>query len=125
MVSVTYIITALLVVRTDGFCELTPPVDTTHGPVRGQIHSYDGSVVHVFKGIPFAAPPTGDLRFAPPQVPEPWTEPMETTSYRNRCVANAKVDALFFYPPRRAPPMDEDCLHLTVVAHPPSDSVQR
>ncbi len=44
-------------------------VETTSGPVRGD-HKRGAFRV---KGIPFAAPPVGDLRFCPPQVPEPWT----------------------------------------------------
>ncbi|MFZ5669285.1 MAG: carboxylesterase/lipase family protein [Pseudomonadota bacterium] len=47
-----------------------PVVATRSGPVAGQ--RLEGVVA--FKGIPYAAPPTGDLRFAPPRPPAPWTE---------------------------------------------------
>lgn len=43
-------------------------VDTTSGAVAGRV--VDG--VTVFKGIPYAAPPFGENRFAPPRPPAPW-----------------------------------------------------
>ena len=42
-------------------------VSTTRGRVRGTLE--EG--VHVFRGIPYAEPPVGPLRFAAPQPPEP------------------------------------------------------
>lgn len=48
-------------------------VSTTNGPVRG----YREGGLNVFKGLRYAAPPLGALRFAPPQKPQPWTEPAD------------------------------------------------
>jgi para-nitrobenzyl esterase len=47
---------------------VTPPVRTTTGLVTGR--SEGG--LHVFRGIPFARPPVGALRFQAPQPAEPW-----------------------------------------------------
>src|SRR5512134_3768697 len=44
-------------------------VETTGGAVRGV---RDGDT-WAYLGIPYAAPPVGDLRFAPPAAPEPWS----------------------------------------------------
>ena len=44
---------------------------TTSGPVKGII--VDG--VSGYLGIPYAAPPVGNLRWQPPVPPEPWKEP--------------------------------------------------
>ncbi|MEW5632178.1 carboxylesterase family protein [Streptomyces hydrogenans] len=55
-----------------------PLVTTTRGPVRGERRA-DGS--SRFLGIPYAEPPVGDLRFAAPEPPEPWTEPLDATAY--------------------------------------------
>src|SRR5262245_29561198 len=40
----------------------------------------EGGVV-AFKGIPFARPPVGALRFAPPQLPEPWSGVRDATRF--------------------------------------------
>ncbi len=45
-----------------------PVVETGQGRVGGR--SEDG--VYVFRGIPYARPPVGELRFAPPEPPAPW-----------------------------------------------------
>ena len=52
-------------------------VDTVHGPVRG---TSDGSV-RSFRGIRFAAPPVGELRWRAPLPPDPWTEPADATAF--------------------------------------------
>lgn len=46
-----------------------PSARTTYGVLNGTIE--DG--ISLFRGVPYAAPPTGPRRFAPPQPPEPWT----------------------------------------------------
>jgi para-nitrobenzyl esterase len=52
-------------------------VVTTKGPVRGRRRP--GSVA--FLGIPYAQPPVGDLRFAQPVPPDPWTTEWDATQY--------------------------------------------
>ncbi len=56
-------------------------VITSAGPVRGVV--YDG--VREFKGIPYAAPPVGALRWAMPQPVKPWTEIRDASKYGNAC----------------------------------------
>ncbi|KAM5262696.1 liver carboxylesterase 1-like [Ctenodactylus gundi] len=64
-----------------------PLVDTTHGQVLGKYLSLEGFAqpVAVFLGVPFAKPPLGSLRFAPPQPAEPWDKVKHTTSYPPMC----------------------------------------
>ncbi len=52
-------------------------VETSNGKVRG----YERRGVIKFKGIPFAAPPIGDLRFKPPAPIEPWSGVRDTLEY--------------------------------------------
>ncbi|WP_432165566.1 carboxylesterase/lipase family protein [Streptomyces sp. bgisy031] len=54
-----------------------PVVRTAHGPVRGERRA---SGVR-FLGIPYAQPPVGELRFAAPVPPEPWSDVLEATTY--------------------------------------------
>ena len=53
-------------------------VETTLGPVLGSVRATSkGRHYRSWQGIPFAAPPVGNLRLVPPQQPQPWTEVMD------------------------------------------------
>jgi para-nitrobenzyl esterase len=84
------------------------PADTvqlTSGPVRGKI---EGDV-RVFLGIPYAASPTGPLRWRAPQELTPWTETRESTSFGPSCPQpGMQADGRF----------SEDCLYLNVWSKP-------
>ena len=58
-----------------------PVVDTSYGPVRGT----DRDRINVFKGIRYAAPPVGDLRFRAPMPPERWTEVADASEFGFAC----------------------------------------
>ena len=58
-----------------------PVVKTRAGAVRGTV---DGSV-RVFLGIPYAAPPVGNLRWQPPQAHASWTDTLEASRAGNSC----------------------------------------
>ena len=54
---------------------------TRHGKVRGT-EIADG--VLAWRGIPYAKPPVGELRFRPPEPPEPWSGARDALGYGNR-----------------------------------------
>ncbi len=56
---------------------MAPSAVTRSGPVVGT----DATDHIVFKGIPFAAPPTGALRWQPPQREATWSEPLDATTF--------------------------------------------
>ncbi|HEY6132194.1 MAG TPA: carboxylesterase family protein, partial [Halioglobus sp.] len=84
--------------------------DTKNGPVIG---SSDADNTYAWQGIPFAAPPLGELRWRAPRPAEPWQEVRETIAFRDPC-------------PQLSGPLDglpddsgavvgnEDCLYLNI-----------
>ena len=56
----------------------TEVYSTAYGDVRGVVL---GSDVELFAGIPYAAPPVGELRWKKPQDPEPWTGVLECDAF--------------------------------------------
>jgi para-nitrobenzyl esterase len=52
-------------------------VDVNYGKIKGYIKNN----LHIFKGIPYAEPPIGDLRFIPPKPKKPWSGVLETTEF--------------------------------------------
>src|ERR1700733_3074289 len=83
-------------------------VRTEAGLVAGT-HSADGKVV-IFKGIPFAAPPVGELRWKEPQPVSPWKGVSKATEFGARCMQALIYEDMVF---RDAGP-SEDCLYLNV-----------
>lgn len=85
-------------------------VNTPDGALEGVV-SPDGKVVS-FKGIPYAAPPVGTLRWKPPQPVAHWSGVREAAEFGSRCMqGNIYGDMIF-----RDPGPSEDCLYLNVWA---------
>ncbi|MEZ0340983.1 carboxylesterase/lipase family protein [Mycobacterium sp. pV006] len=87
-----------------------PVVETVYGPVRG----IDDGTVRVWKGVRYAAPPVGELRWRPPQPPTPWTEPADAGRVSPVCpqVTDAQL------PIDLGAPQGEDFLTVNVWAPP-------
>lgn len=90
-------------------------IATEYGKVQGVIE--EG--VLLFKGIPYAAPPVGDLRWKPPVDPTPWEGVRLCDKYGPRPVQlnNGGLSfepwaSDFYY--MGNPPYSEDCLYLNV-----------
>jgi para-nitrobenzyl esterase len=83
-------------------------VETRRGTVRGV--RADG--LAIFRGLPFARPPVGPLRFAPPEPPDPWSGVRETVRSGPAAAQNgALVGPLMSLGIDRT---GEDCLYLNV-----------
>ena len=83
----------------------------TGGLVRGI--TMDG--VKQYHGIPYAAPPVGNLRWAPPEQVIPWTGVRDASEPSPICIQRPGGYGVAFYnPPRPKPAQSEDCLTLSV-----------
>jgi len=73
-----------------------------------------GKPVRIYKGIPYAAPPVGNLRWKPPQPAAPWTGIRACTTYAPMA-AQFPYPQSFFYGFIPESGMSEDVLYLNIV----------
>eukprot|EP00485_Elphidium_margaritaceum_P012383 CAMPEP_0202686040 /NCGR_PEP_ID=MMETSP1385-20130828/1834_1 /ASSEMBLY_ACC=CAM_ASM_000861 /TAXON_ID=933848 /ORGANISM="Elphidium margaritaceum" /LENGTH=573 /DNA_ID=CAMNT_0049340537 /DNA_START=47 /DNA_END=1768 /DNA_ORIENTATION=+ len=100
------LITYLLRIQVEGVIR-----KTRYGRVEGVIE--DG--IQKYVGIPYAKPPVGDLRFAPPEEPDAWCETVyDATGLLSDVASCPQGDSV------GAPSIVEDCLYLNIFA--PIDS---
>lgn len=101
---------------------MTTIVETKSGKVQGM--QLEG--LHVFKGIPFAAPPVGDKRWLPPEPAPPWTGALKATSFGPTSSQPGMMGAAgMVMPPEweavmnawganTPSPQSEDCLYMNI-----------
>jgi para-nitrobenzyl esterase len=68
--------------------------------------------IRVYRGIPFAAPPVGDLRWQPPQPPASWQGVRDAKEYRSACWQMPYAAGSIYQ--ATLPPLNEDCLYLNI-----------
>lgn len=83
-----------------------PQVKTRSGKVEGKA---DGQV-HAFLGIPYAAPPVGDLRWKAPAPAAKWSGVRKATEFGSHCMQGKVFGDMVFHDPGGS----EDCLTLNV-----------
>ena len=119
---------------TDANTILKPPrAEVEQGRLSGLWQKTDEDLLAVFRGVPFAAPPLGRLRWAAPASPLPWSNETDATEFGAQCMqssslslfteslvrgqglpeseAQAVISALAS---RTPPSMSEDCLFLNL-----------
>jgi para-nitrobenzyl esterase len=79
------------------------PIGTESGRLQGVAR--DGVVAYL--GVPYAAPPVGELRWRPPQSPPRWQGVRRANRFGDQCMQGQRPGAA-------ASPMSEDCLYLNV-----------
>ncbi|KAI1706673.1 carboxylesterase family domain-containing protein [Ditylenchus destructor] len=90
--------------------DLPALVHSYSGLIRGRVlRTSQGVEGVVFQGIPFAQPPVGNLRFAPPEPVKSWTGVLNATDYAPSCYWNTSVST-YLVPT----PMTEACLNVNV-----------
>jgi para-nitrobenzyl esterase len=116
---------ALLVIATVSWVYAAEPnvVNTDAGKVSGVT---DSQRVTSYKGIPFAAPPVGKLRWQAPQPVEHWTDVRKADHFGNACYQNEAHSRLPWTEPfMEQGPVSEDCLYLNVWTAAKSPSERR
>jgi len=83
-------------------------VKTANGIVNGTGKQKSG--VREFLGIPYAAPPVGELRWKPPAAAKSWEGVREAVNFAPRCMQQPVFSDMVF----RSRGMSEDCLYLNV-----------
>ncbi len=89
-------------------------IQTDKGKVEGAYNSIES--VRSFKGIPFATPPTGDLRWKAPQPTNKWEGILQCKNFSASPVQN-KPEPFYCWTEEfiaKPEPIDEDCLYLNV-----------
>jgi para-nitrobenzyl esterase len=89
-------------------------VKTVHGKIQGAVNA--DKTVRIFKGIPFAAPPVGDLRWKTPQPVQNWKGIKSCTAFSASPIQN-KPQPFYCWTEEfiaQPEPLSEDCLYLNV-----------
>ncbi|MFZ0428125.1 MAG: carboxylesterase family protein [Acidobacteriota bacterium] len=102
--SVIFITSAFAAMR-----QATPPAGGISGIATG-------GGVSAFLGIPYAAPPVGDLRWRPPQAAAPWSDVLEATHFSPSCIQRDQTGGFGPWTTEYVipGPVSEDCLYLNV-----------
>lgn len=90
----------------------SPVVNTTYGLIQGTTSEYREGV-SVFKGIPFASPPTGSLRWKAPAAASSWSSVLNATAFGADCAQSYSSAGIFS---SGSEDISEDCLYLNIWA---------
>jgi para-nitrobenzyl esterase len=115
MVKSASVIGVLITVALAGSAQSQPTVNVSNGTVQGTRLS---TGIALFKGVPFAAPPIGELRWKPPQPAANWHGVRSATRFGPQCMQNREFADMVF----RNEGTSEDCLYLNVWTPTPSPS---
>ncbi|MYA17318.1 MAG: carboxylesterase family protein, partial [Gammaproteobacteria bacterium] len=85
------------------------PVQLDSGLVQGEV--VEGTTIQVFRGIPYAAPPVGDLRWREPATVASWEGVRAARQFSNICHQGPALAAMT---QEALPTRSEDCLYLNV-----------
>ncbi|MGI9252298.1 MAG: carboxylesterase family protein, partial [Thermomicrobiales bacterium] len=94
---------ALMLGAPGAMAEESPTVTIDTGALQGATENG----MNVYKGVPYAAPPVGPLRWKPPQPPASWEGVRDATKFTLPCPQVGITDL-------NPESTDEDCLHLNV-----------
>ena len=102
------IVFSIIFLSTTGVAFATDQVRIANGVVEGRGAQRSG--VRIFRGIPFAQPPTGELRWREPQPVKNWKGVRQAVDFGPRCMQAPIFDDMRF----RSNGVSEDCLYLNI-----------
>ncbi|HEY2114172.1 MAG TPA: carboxylesterase/lipase family protein, partial [Candidatus Angelobacter sp.] len=102
---------AVLALTATAVAAIADPVRVEQGLLAGT--SGSSADMRVFRGIPFAAPPVGDLRWKAPQPAAKWQGVRQAAEFSNACWQTPYPPAAAIYQ-AQLPPLNEDCLYLNI-----------
>lgn len=90
-------------------------IETKYGKLSG----IEAENYRVYRGVPYAKPPVGNLRFQRPQKPEPWEGVYQADHFRAKSMQRGRqvgsfYDREFYSNPDFDVDMSEDCLYLNI-----------
>jgi para-nitrobenzyl esterase len=97
------------------------PINVDGGQISAKWRA--NASVRAYLGIPFAAPPVGNLRWKPPQPVTPWDGVRPARAYAPRCMQFGRPHTSVYFEYFGEQPTSEDCLYLNVWA--PADAQGR
>ncbi|QNI35808.1 carboxylesterase/lipase family protein [Edaphobacter albus] len=119
-----FVVGILSIVGYGGVKDNGTPIKTLSGLVTGVQRA--GSSVMAYKGIPYAAPPVGELRWRPPMPVAPWKGVRKADHFEASCMQKIRGEHLPWTRQFMAQyPISEDCLYLNVWTAGKSSSDER
>lgn len=109
--SAVLLLSSVIFFTASGIAAVSDPVRVEQGSLSGT-HGTSADV-HVYRGIPYAAPPVGDLRWKAPQPPASWQGVRKATEFSNACWQSQYPASAAIYQ-AKLPPLSEDCLYLNI-----------
>ena len=100
-----------VLLSTTAFAAIADPVRLEQGLLAGMNGS--SADVRVYRGVPFAAPPVGDLRWKAPQPAAKWQGVRKAAEFSNACWQTPYPAAAAIYQ-AMLPGLSEDCLYLNI-----------
>ncbi|MCB0521724.1 MAG: carboxylesterase family protein [Lewinellaceae bacterium] len=114
--SFSFLLSILLIANSAVSQITTPPVPTRNGLVTGTFNK--NGDIQIFRGIPFAAPPVGDLRWKAPEPAANWDGVLACDKFPASAMQPPPVPFFVWSKEFMAPmePLSEDCLYLNIWA---------
>jgi para-nitrobenzyl esterase len=109
--AVVLLLLIVMALTTSSVATISDPVHVEQGLLAGT--NGDSPDVRVYRGVPFAAPPVGDMRWKAPQPPAAWQGVRQATEFSNACWQTQYSSAAAIYQ-APLPKLSEDCLYLNI-----------